>query len=180
MGTPLTVGMKAAIGLILAFLVFLVAGTIAALLMGSWDIYIAVSVVVFVPVLLVLLFFTWRGTRWAYLDYDLPGLDLRVHVDGRVNDPATLSRGWTAEVTIPWTALADLACGRALPPRDGDVWGMLPLRMEGQGDNKTFILQLRNNEGALTEKRFVVFRDKSRIKVTPPEDIAQYQQSKSK
>ena len=27
-----------------------------------------------------------RGTRWAYLDYDLPDLDLRVHVDGRVND----------------------------------------------------------------------------------------------
>ena len=62
----------------------------------------------------------------------------------------------------------------------GDVWGLLPLRIEGQGDNKTFIIQLRNNDGAISEKRFVVFRDKSRIKVTPPEDIAQYQQSKSR
>ena len=60
----------------------------------------------------------------------------------------------------------------------GDVWGSLPLKVEGQGDNKTFILQLRNPEGVMTEKRFVVFRDKSRIKVTPPEDIAQYQQAK--
>ncbi|HEX6125861.1 MAG TPA: hypothetical protein VFZ23_10865 [Pyrinomonadaceae bacterium] len=59
----------------------------------------------------------------------------------------------------------------------GDVWGLLPLRIEGQGDNKTFIIQLRNNDGVLSEKRFVVFKDKSRIKVTPPEDIAQYQQS---
>jgi hypothetical protein len=61
-----------------------------------------------------------------------------------------------------------------------DVWGLLPLRVEGQGDNKTFIVQLRNPEGKMDEKRFVVFRDKSRLKVTPPEDIAQYQQAKGK
>jgi hypothetical protein len=60
----------------------------------------------------------------------------------------------------------------------GDVWGRLPLRVEGQGDNKTFIVHLRNPEGRLDEKRFQVFKDKSRMKVTPPEDIAQYQQAK--
>jgi hypothetical protein len=62
----------------------------------------------------------------------------------------------------------------------GDVWGRLPLRVEGQGDNKTFIVSLRNPSGTMDEKRFVVFKDKSRVKVTPPEDIAQYQQAKSK
>ncbi len=62
----------------------------------------------------------------------------------------------------------------------GDVWGRLPLRVEGQGDNKTFVIQLRNADGRMDEKRFQVFRDKSRVKVTPPEDIAQYQQAKSK
>jgi hypothetical protein len=61
-----------------------------------------------------------------------------------------------------------------------EVWGQLPLRVEGQGDNKTFIVQLRNPEGRMDEKRFVVFRDKSRLKVTPPEDIAQYQLAKTK
>lgn len=60
----------------------------------------------------------------------------------------------------------------------GDVWGRLPLKVEGQGDNKTFIIQLRHPEGRMDEKRFVVFKDKSRVKVTPPEDIAQYQQGK--
>jgi hypothetical protein len=59
-----------------------------------------------------------------------------------------------------------------------DVWGQLPLRVEGQGDNKTFVIHLRNPEGKMDEKRFVVFRDKSRVKVTPPEDIAQYQLGK--
>jgi hypothetical protein len=62
----------------------------------------------------------------------------------------------------------------------GDVWGRLPLKVEGQGDNKTFIIQLRNPDGRMDEKRFQVFKDKSRVKVTPPEDIAQYQQAKSK
>ncbi len=62
----------------------------------------------------------------------------------------------------------------------GDVWGQLPLKVEGQGDNKTFIIQLRNSEGRMDEKRFVVFRDKSRVKITPPEDIGQYQQAKGK
>lgn len=58
----------------------------------------------------------------------------------------------------------------------GDVWGSLPLKVEGQGDNKTFTLQLRHPEGRMDEKRFNVFRDKNRIKLTPPEDIAQYMQ----
>lgn len=62
----------------------------------------------------------------------------------------------------------------------GDVWGTLPLRVEGQGDNKTFTVKLRHPEGRMDDKRFVVFRDKNRIKVTSPEDIAQYMQSKAK
>ncbi len=62
----------------------------------------------------------------------------------------------------------------------GDVWGRLPLRVEGQGDNKTFTLTLRHPEGRMDEKKFVVFKDKNRIKVTPPEDIAQYMQGKAK
>ena len=56
-----------------------------------------------------------------------------------------------------------------------EVWGQLPLRLEGKGDNKTFTLKLRGPSGSLDEKRFVVFKDKARMRVTPPEDIAQYQ-----
>jgi hypothetical protein len=59
----------------------------------------------------------------------------------------------------------------------GDVWGVLPLRIEGSGDSKTFTVQLRNADGRMDEKRFMVFRDKGRLKVTPPEDISQYQQA---
>lgn len=62
----------------------------------------------------------------------------------------------------------------------GDVWGTLPLKVDGQGDNKAFTIQLRHPEGRMDEKRFVVFRDRNRIKVTPPEDIGQYMQTKGK
>lgn len=56
------------------------------------------------------------------------------------------------------------------------VFGRLPLRVEGKGDNKTFIVTLRNPQtGSLDEKRFVVFKDKTRLRVTPPEDIGQYE-----
>lgn len=56
-----------------------------------------------------------------------------------------------------------------------EVWGKLPLIVEGKGDNKTFKLQMRGPSGQMDEKRFVVFRDKNRLRVTPPEDIDQYQ-----
>ena len=62
----------------------------------------------------------------------------------------------------------------------GEVWGTLPLKLEGSGDTKTFTIALRHPEGRMDEKRFVVFRDKSRIKLTPPEDIAQYQSARTR
>jgi hypothetical protein len=61
----------------------------------------------------------------------------------------------------------------------GDVWGQLPLKIEGTGDNKTFEVSLRGADGQMVEKRFSVFKDKSHIRVTPPEDIGQFQ-AKSK
>jgi hypothetical protein len=80
-----------------------------------------------------------RGTRWAFLDYDLPDMEVAVHVDGRINDPQHIDRGWSAEVRIPWSGLTDLADGRSLPPKPGDTWSIflgrfeqLPTRTPGQ------------------------------------------------
>ncbi len=54
-----------------------------------------------------------RGERWGFLDWDFPGLRHAVHV---------APPGWSAELALPWRGLRDLADGRALPPRHGDVW----------------------------------------------------------
>ncbi len=56
--------------------------------------------------------------------------------------------------------------------RSNEVWGMLPVKVEGTGDNKSFTIQLRNVNGQMEEKRFVVIKDaKGRIKVTAPADM---------
>jgi hypothetical protein len=67
-----------------------------------------------------------RGPRLAFFKWDLPGLKAAVSVDGTVNDNADRDRGWTVEIALPWAGLASLARGdgRAVPPRDGDVWRM--------------------------------------------------------
>ena len=61
-------------------------------------------------------------------------------------------------------------------PNNTEVWGSLPLKVDGKGDNKTFSMQLLNAQGKMETKSFAVFKDKNRLKVTPPEDIAQYLQ----
>lgn len=67
-----------------------------------------------------------RGPRLGFFRWDLPGLKAGVQVDGTINDNADRDRGWTAEIALPWSGMGWLAAGdgRALPPRDGDVWRM--------------------------------------------------------
>ena len=67
-----------------------------------------------------------RGPRLGLFQWDLPGLKAAAAVDGTINDNADRDRGWTAEIALPWAGMTALAQGdgRALPPRDGDIWRM--------------------------------------------------------
>jgi hypothetical protein len=62
-----------------------------------------------------------RGKRWAFMDWDFPGLQSAVRVDGRLNDPSHVDRGWTVELAFPWEGMARLFADRVFPPREGDV-----------------------------------------------------------
>ena len=53
--------------------------------------------------------------------WDIPGLRTAVHVDGTLNDPADRDVGWSVEIAIPWSALAE-ATDVPVPPRPGDRW----------------------------------------------------------
>jgi hypothetical protein len=69
----------------------------------------------------------WRGThprglRWAFPSYDLPGLRSATHIDGELNNPNVVSKGWTAEIKFPWAGMKTWAGTKSLPPRDGDEW----------------------------------------------------------
>ena len=71
-----------------------------------------------------------RGRRWCFRNWDMPGLRWAVHLDGTIEDDSDVDRGWTAQIAFPWQGLRHLAAGRALPPRDGDVWRMDLSRFE--------------------------------------------------
>jgi hypothetical protein len=71
-----------------------------------------------------------RGTRWAFLNWQFPGLLKAVHVDGKINDNAVADRGWTVELAFPWSGMKWLAAGRSLPPKDGDIWRVFFGRFE--------------------------------------------------
>jgi hypothetical protein len=50
-----------------------------------------------------------RGPRIGYWNWDMPGLETAVHIDGTINDNKDRDRGWTAELRIPWRSLEPLA-----------------------------------------------------------------------
>jgi len=65
-----------------------------------------------------------RGIRWAFTNFDMPGLQTAVQVDGTLNDNSDIDKGWSLEIAIPWKSLQILADGRSIPPNNGDVWNM--------------------------------------------------------
>ena len=38
--------------------------------------------------------------------WDIPGLISKVHVDGTINDPSDMDKGWSVEIAIPWKVLS--------------------------------------------------------------------------
>jgi hypothetical protein len=71
-----------------------------------------------------------RGRRWAFMDWDFPGLTTAVRVDGTINDSSVVDKGWTVELAFPWAGMKALFADRPLPPREGDVLRMSFSRFE--------------------------------------------------
>jgi len=65
-----------------------------------------------------------RGIRWAFTNFDMPGLQTAVYVDGTINNNTDIDKGWHLEIAIPWDSLQLLANGKAIPPANGDTWNI--------------------------------------------------------
>lgn len=61
--------------------------------------------------------------------FDLAGLRTGVRLDGALNDPLHPSRGWSATIAIPWSAIKALS-SKPVPPREGDRWRINFSRVE--------------------------------------------------
>ena len=65
--------------------------------------------------------------------------------------------------------------------RNGNVWGRLPMTMQGTGDNKNFTLKLRNfGTGQIEDKNFVLSKSGNRLRVAAPADMANYEKKDGK
>ncbi len=61
---------------------------------------------------------------------NVPCLKTAVHVQGTINNPADVDRGWSIEAAFPWQGLRKYAGTMACPPREADVWRMGFSRVE--------------------------------------------------
>jgi Carbohydrate family 9 binding domain-like len=75
----------------------------------------------------------YRAGGWRITDWEMKGVRTAVAIDGTLNDPSDVDRGWQVEIAIPWTALAE-AGGTGMPPADGDQWRINFSRVEWQVD----------------------------------------------
>ncbi|MEE9442400.1 MAG: carbohydrate-binding family 9-like protein [candidate division Zixibacteria bacterium] len=63
--------------------------------------------------------------------WDIQGLKTAVYIDGTINNPGDIDRGWSIEIAIPWNVLKQCA-HRPAPPKNGDIWRVNFSRVEWQ------------------------------------------------
>jgi hypothetical protein len=78
----------------------------------------------------------YRDGGKAEDDWEIPGLKTAVFVDGSINDPRDVDRGWSIEIAIPWEIVGALhdKDGMNGMPRDGDQWRINFSRVEWRFD----------------------------------------------
>jgi Carbohydrate family 9 binding domain-like len=63
----------------------------------------------------------YRDGGLAINSWDIKGLKSAVYIDGTINDPSDIDKGWSIEVAIPWKSLNEITKTK-VPPVNGDQW----------------------------------------------------------
>jgi hypothetical protein len=71
----------------------------------------------------------YRDGGPALNEWHVPGMRTAVHIDGTLNDPGDIDRGWSVEFAIPWDVLREYA-NRPAPPLNGHQWRVNFSRVE--------------------------------------------------
>lgn len=69
-----------------------------------------------------------HGDTGAHFDWECRNLKTAVYVDGTLNNPDDIDRGWSVEMAIPWESIARFTIGKC-PPSSGDKWAASPQRV---------------------------------------------------
>ncbi|HOK80801.1 MAG TPA: carbohydrate-binding family 9-like protein [bacterium] len=72
---------------------------------------------------------TWESphVRWS-----CAGMISAVYIDGTLNAPHDVDRGWSVEIAFPWKSVKFLTKG-SCPPKSGDIWSVLLCRLHRPG-----------------------------------------------
>ena len=102
-----------------------------------------------------------RGKRWAFMDWDYPGLKAAVKVDGTINNPHIVDKGWTVELAFPWEGLRRLLPSKNFPPSEGDTLRAAFMRFEalsyhgrGVSENPGFALNAHGTYDSHIPEKF--------------------------
>ena len=71
----------------------------------------------------------YRDGGKAINGWEIAGLKTAVAIDGTLNNPRDVDRGWSVEIAIPHAAIKELS-DATFPPRDGDRWRVNFSRVE--------------------------------------------------
>jgi len=71
----------------------------------------------------------YRDDGAAVNAWEIAGLQSAVALEGTLNNPGDRDEGWSVELALPWTVLAQ-AARRPAPPRAGDAWRLNFSRVE--------------------------------------------------
>ena len=83
--------------------------------------------------------------RHGSFDWDFPGLQTAIQIEGSLNCRPIEDQGWTAEIALPWSGWTDLVhSDRALPPRNGDTWRMGCSRVQHWRDDQSLVTRSRD------------------------------------
>ncbi|MCB0634584.1 MAG: hypothetical protein KDD15_32850 [Lewinella sp.] len=95
-----------------------------------------------------------RGPNTIF-NWNIPNLKTAVHLEGTLNDPEDTDRYWSVEIAFPWSALRELAPGKAIP-KNGDQWRVNFSRVDWHMD--------------IINGRYVKITDPEANKNLPPEN----------
>ncbi len=76
----------------------------------------------------------YRDGGRALDSFEMKGVQTAVFLDGTINDPSDIDRGWTVEMFLPWKSLAEV--GQGVPPKLGERWRINFSRVEWEWDIK--------------------------------------------
>lgn len=63
----------------------------------------------------------YRDGGRAINAWDIKGLKSAVHINGTINDPSDVDKGWSVEVAIPWAVMKE-GTHVSVPPKNGHQW----------------------------------------------------------